>query len=127
MRQVVFITGEVGLGKTTLLEVFLEGVSDDGALWVGRGQCLEHYGAGEAYLPVLEALGQLCRGPDGQTLLTLLVQQAPSWIVQMPWLIDDATLKALQRRVMGVTRERMRWSWQSTLSGDGMGHGRCGI
>lgn len=106
-RQVVFVTGEVGLGKTTLVEAFLEGVSGGDALWVGRGQCLEHYGAGEAYLPVLEALGRLCRGIDGQRLVTLLIQQAPSWVVQMPWLIDDATLDGLQRRVMGLTRERM--------------------
>jgi hypothetical protein len=26
---------------------------------VGHGQCLDHYGAGEAYLPPLEALGRL--------------------------------------------------------------------
>jgi hypothetical protein len=30
---------------------------------VGRGQCIQHYGAGEAYLPILEALGRL--GRDG--------------------------------------------------------------
>jgi len=73
-RQVVFVTGEAGLGKTTLVEAFLEDVGGDGRLWVGRGQCLEHYGVGEAYLPVLEALGRLCRQPDGQTLLALLVR-----------------------------------------------------
>ena len=32
-----------------------------GALWIGRGQCIEQYGAGEAYLPLLEALGQMGR------------------------------------------------------------------
>jgi predicted ATPase/DNA-binding winged helix-turn-helix (wHTH) protein len=106
-RQVVFVTGETGLGKTTLVEAFLEDVGGDGRLWVGRGQCLEHYGVGEAYLPVLEALGRLCRQPDGQTLLALLVRQAPTWVVQMPWLVDDVTLDTLQRRVIGATRERM--------------------
>jgi hypothetical protein len=30
-------------------------------LWLARGECVEHYGAGEAYLPVLAALGRLCR------------------------------------------------------------------
>jgi hypothetical protein len=28
--------------------------------------CVEHYGAGEAYLPVLEAVGQLCRSAGGE-------------------------------------------------------------
>ena len=41
-------------------------------LWLGHGQCIEQYGAGEAYLPVLEALGRLCRGPDGERLVALL-------------------------------------------------------
>src|SRR5687767_73945 len=73
-RQVVFITGEAGLGKTTLVEAFLEGLGAYGILWLGRGQCLEQYGAGEAYMPVLEALGRLCLGLDGWALLALLVR-----------------------------------------------------
>ena len=35
------------------------------------------------------------------------MRRAPTWVVQMPWLVDDTTLEALQRRVMGVTRDRM--------------------
>lgn len=37
--------------------------------WVTVGQCIEQYGAGEAYLPVLEALGRLCRGADGEHVI----------------------------------------------------------
>ncbi|HEX2278929.1 MAG TPA: AAA family ATPase [Candidatus Tectomicrobia bacterium] len=106
-RQVVFVTGEAGLGKTTLVETFLQEVDGFGALSVGRGQCIEHYGVGEAYLPVLEALGQLCKEPAGQELISLLAKQAPTWLVQMPWLVSGAELDALQRRVMGATQERM--------------------
>jgi DNA-binding winged helix-turn-helix (wHTH) protein len=95
-RQVVFVTGEAGLGKTTLIETFIADLRGFGALWIGRGQCLEHYGAGEAYLPVLEALGRLCRESEGREFLALLAQRAPTWVVQMPWLIDDAGLEALQ-------------------------------
>ena len=40
---------------------------------VGHGQCIEPYGAGEPYLPVLEALGCLCRGPEGTRLVTVLM------------------------------------------------------
>jgi DNA-binding winged helix-turn-helix (wHTH) protein/predicted ATPase len=107
VRQVVFVTGEAGLGKTTLVEAFVEEISTHGPLWIGRGQCVEHYGAGEAYLPVLEALGRLCRGPGGQELLGLLGQQAPTWLVQMPGLVRAADLEALRRRIVGATRDRM--------------------
>jgi predicted ATPase len=106
-RQVVFVTGEAGLGKTTLIEAFLEGIGGEGALWIARGQCIEQYGAGEAYLPVLEAVGRLCRDPEGPEVLPLLARQAPTWVVQMPWLVDDTTLQTLQHRVVGATRERM--------------------
>src|SRR5439155_5018906 len=76
-------------------------------LRLARGQCIEHYGAGEAYLPVLEALGQLCRGPDGAHLVAWLAQHAPTWLVQMPALLAADALEAAQRRVLGATRERM--------------------
>jgi DNA-binding winged helix-turn-helix (wHTH) protein len=106
-RQVVFVTGEAGLGKTTLVEAFLHELGDAGALWIGRGQCIEHYGVGEAYLPILEALGRLCQRPRGQGLIALLMRQAATWVVQMPWLITDAELETLQRRAVGATQERM--------------------
>ena len=68
MRQVGFVTGEAGIGKTTVVDAFVAQVAGAPDLWLARGQCIEPYGAGEAYLPVLEALGQLCRGPDGERL-----------------------------------------------------------
>src|SRR5262249_23406303 len=86
---------------------FLAQVDHDASLWVARGQCAEHYGAGEAYLPVLEALGQLCRGPDGEQLVAWLAQHAPTWLVQMPALLSADALEAVQRRLLGATRERM--------------------
>ena len=57
-RAVVWVAGEPGIGKTTLIEHFVAGL---GAVAVARGQCVEHYGTGEPYLPVLEALAELCR------------------------------------------------------------------
>ena len=56
-RQVVFVTGEAGIGKTTLVNALLEHASAAAeGIWIARGQCLEQYGAGEAYLPVLDGL-----------------------------------------------------------------------
>jgi DNA-binding winged helix-turn-helix (wHTH) protein/predicted ATPase len=107
VRQILFVTGEAGLGKTMLVDTFLATVVDQGRLWIGRGQCLDHYGAGEAYLPVLEALERLCRGPGGPEVVEILRHQAPTWMVQMPGLVSPAELEGLQRRVLGTTQERM--------------------
>jgi DNA-binding winged helix-turn-helix (wHTH) protein/predicted ATPase len=106
-RQVVWVTGEAGIGKTTVVEAFRAAVAMDPAVWLAVGQCVEHYGTGEAYLPVLEALGQLCRGAGGERLVTLLRQHAPTWLVQMPWLLTPAHREQLRDELQGTTRERM--------------------
>ena len=106
-RQVVFITGEAGIGKTTLVDAFVDQLSSSASIWIGRGQCIEHYGAGEPYLPLLEALGRLGKGPDGARITTVLHQHAPSWLLQLPSLVSDAEIEVLHRRASGTTRERM--------------------
>jgi DNA-binding winged helix-turn-helix (wHTH) protein/predicted ATPase len=106
-RQIGFITGEPGIGKTTIVEAFLAQVDTSEPLRVGRGQCVEHYGAGEAYMPVLEALGRLCRGSAGDEVTKLLRRYAPTWLLQMPALLSEAERESFQRQVGGGTRERM--------------------
>ena len=106
-RQIVFVTGDPGIGKTTLVEAFLERVSTRGVFGVARGQCVEQHGPGEAFMPVLEGLERLCRGPIGGHLVSLLREHAPSWLLQLPGLIAAADREALQRQHAGVTRPRM--------------------
>jgi DNA-binding winged helix-turn-helix (wHTH) protein len=106
-RQVVFITGEVGIGKTALVESFLLRAARDPEIWLAHGQCLEQYGAGEAYLPVLEAFSRLCQEPGREALLELLRRRAPSWLRQMPWLAPADETEESGRDAIGATRERM--------------------
>jgi Cdc6-like AAA superfamily ATPase len=106
-RQVVFITGEAGIGKTSLVEVFLKEAISEPQVLVARGQCLEQYGSGEAYLPVLEAISRLCQEHRPTGFVELLRRQAPTWLQQLPWLLEDADWESLQRAVIGATRERM--------------------
>jgi DNA-binding SARP family transcriptional activator/predicted ATPase len=106
-RRIVFVTGEPGRGKTTLVDAFFAAAGVDEHLWVARGQCVEHYGRGEAYLPVLEALGRLCREPGGAPLVERLGRYAPTWLLQMPGVVDDGEVETLQRRAQGATQERM--------------------
>jgi DNA-binding winged helix-turn-helix (wHTH) protein/predicted ATPase len=106
-RQIVFVTGEAGIGKTALVKAFLQQVASDQGVWIGYGQCLGHYGVGEAYLPVLEALGRLCCTPGHERLLTALQQYAPTWLWRMPALIRPSDLEALQRGILSATQEHM--------------------
>jgi predicted ATPase len=106
-RQLVFVTGEPGIGKTALVETFLAEVGEANALRIGGGQCVEQYGTGEAYLPVLEALGRLGRAAGGERLVQILKQHAPTWLEQLPGLLSDRDVEAVQRRAQGATRERM--------------------
>jgi DNA-binding winged helix-turn-helix (wHTH) protein/predicted ATPase len=106
-RQLVFVTGEAGIGKTTLVDTVLARVPPTEALWMGYGQCIEPYGAGEAYLPLLDALSRLCRAPEGHDLVAVLQQHAPSWLGQMPTLTPVAERERLQPLTPGVTQGRM--------------------
>lgn len=101
-RAVVWVAGEPGIGKTTLIEHF---VASLGGIVCARGQCVEHYGVGEPYLPVLEALAELCR--RDRTLPALLRSVAPTWLLQLPWLSTAEERDALRRELTGVGPDRM--------------------
>ncbi len=104
-RQIVFVTGEAGIGKTSLVDTFARSIASDRNIRIGRGQCLEQYGTSEAYLPVLEAIGRLCR--EHQQLVDVLRAHAPMWLLQMPSLVSASDRELLSREVFGATRERM--------------------
>ena len=107
-RQIVFITGEPGIGKTALADEFQRrAVAEIPDLRIARGQCIEGYGAKEAFYPMLEALGQLSRGPGGNSVVEILSVQAPTWLVQFPAFIKPEQREMLQHEILGATRERM--------------------
>ena len=106
-RQVVFVTGEAGIGKTTLVDAFLAQIRDRADVRITSGQCVEQYGPGEAYMPLLEATTRLCRGPGRERRIEGLKRYAPSWLVQLPGLLDPEDRALLQQRVQGTSRERM--------------------
>ena len=105
-RRLGFISGEPGIGKTTLLNAFLDGLHDHSEIyWLGCGRCVEFYGLNEAYLPLLDALEQLCRGEQDDLVISELDRYAPSWLLQLPEFVTDRA--SLERRVQGSGRERM--------------------
>src|SRR5271157_3987528 len=107
-RQIVFVTGEPGIGKTALVDEFQRQVAADVVgIRIARGQCVEGYGGKEAYYPLLEALGQLCREPERDSLVQILEKQAPTLLVQFPALVRGEHREILKREILGATRERM--------------------
>ena len=106
-RQAVFLSGEPGIGKTALTDAFVALLHRHSDVWIARGQCVEQYGVGEAYLPVLEALGRLGREPGKEAVTTVLAQYAPTWLAQLPALVPAAEREGFQRLLASTTRERM--------------------
>jgi len=101
-RRIVWITGEAGVGKTTLVERF---ISEVGEGHCAHGHCVEQSGAGEPYLPVLEALTALCR--RNLALPDLMRAVAPSWLLRLPWLCSAAERDALRAELVGAGEARM--------------------
>ena len=97
-----WVAGEAGVGKTMLIEHF---VAEVGEMQCAYGQCVEQYGAGEPFMPVLEALTVLCRREA--SLVELIRAVAPTWLVQLPWLSTPAEREVLRRELNGSGQARM--------------------
>jgi tetratricopeptide (TPR) repeat protein len=106
-RRIIFISGEPGIGKTTLTHAFADSLSSNGLVRIGRGQCVEQYGAGEPYMPILEALTRMCREPGGEMIVDILHRVAPAWLAQMPSLISAEDRARLQGLAQSATQQRM--------------------
>jgi DNA-binding winged helix-turn-helix (wHTH) protein len=106
-RQLVLVTGEAGVGKSTLLDAFELRLAGHSGMRIARGQCVEGFGGKEAYYPILDAFGQLIRGPGAEGIIQILASQAPTWLIQFPFLLKADQRDALQREILGATRERM--------------------
>ena len=103
-RQMVFVCGEAGIGKSTLVENWMKTLRQRAA--IARGRCLQQFGNGEPYLPVFEALEQLSQSL-GRRLVEHLRSRAPTWLLHMPALISLEDRVKLRDEVFGSTRERM--------------------
>jgi len=107
-RTVGFLAGDAGIGKTTLVDAFLaHAIAAVPGLVVARGECREVIGTDEPYRPLLEALHALATGPHGGAVRSALRIHAPTWLAQLPSLLDADEETALRGRLFGSTSERM--------------------
>lgn len=106
-RQVVFVSGEAGIGKTSLVNQFLALQASRPGLRIARGQCLEQFGEREAYYPVLDAIAGAARHWQGDEPKAVLRRVAPTWLLHLPGLVPPEELDDLRQRSFGATGERM--------------------
>ena len=109
--QMICITGEPGIGKSTLVEQFLAQCAAAGthcAFAIGR--CSERLAESEAYLPILEALESLLAVAGGMESGELMKLVAPTWYVQVAplWVSADPTFAAVVADAKAASRERMK-------------------
>ena len=97
----VCVTGEAGLGKTSVVEDFLRDLDGEpDRCGIARGRCSERLAGAEAYLPILEALGGLLRGPAGPAIAGTMRLVAPAWYEQL--------IPAGEPRPAGASQERLK-------------------
>ena len=116
--RVVCVTGEPGIGKTTLIQEFLVGVTEDSRkCFCSKGKCSERLAGTEAYLPVLEALENLTRADRSLQATTMLKQIAPTWYVQIAPVAaaSDPSFADVMADAKVASQERMKLEMDAFL------------
>jgi tetratricopeptide (TPR) repeat protein len=111
------LAGEPGIGKTTVVELFLRRLSTSGVRCaVGRGRCSERLVGTDAYLPVLEALESVVQG-GGEPALRLIRDLAPTWYLQIGPRTEDAQTGAGRPENSAASQERLKREFVALLKG----------
>jgi len=107
--RLIFLTGGPGIGKTSVADEFLRRSRKQyPGLLMSRGRCVEQYGTGEAYLPFLDAMGAMLRGPGLERIAAVMRTHAPTWCLELPTAFaTTGSLEKLQQETIGATKERM--------------------
>jgi predicted ATPase len=104
------VTGEPGIGKTTLVDDFLSELATTGRpCALARGRCSERLAGTEAYLPFLEALESLLEGVGGEAAARVMKATAPNWYAQVaPLAAEDSSLARALAESKAASQERLK-------------------
>ena len=104
------VAGEPGIGKTTLVEAFLDETTIAGRpCTIARGRCSERLSGTEAYLPFLEVLESLLKSQADGSVTKMMRETAPWWYAQVASLsADDPDDARLLQEVRNATQERAK-------------------
>lgn len=114
-RRVFLVSGHAGVGKSAIVSQFVSDIAKTSKALITWGQCVQHFGVGEPYEPILDALNRLCRQHDGGRFVPIIQRHGPTWLAQLPSLLPPETFLALQQAIAGSTRERMFRELTETL------------
>jgi predicted ATPase len=105
----VGVTGEAGIGKSSLTEDFLSElcVGADQPI-LARGRCSERLAGAEAYLPILEALEHVLRRSSNVSVEQLMRTVAPTWYLQVATSSGHPSIMELRKDAPVVSQERMK-------------------
>jgi DNA-binding winged helix-turn-helix (wHTH) protein/tetratricopeptide (TPR) repeat protein len=139
--QVVFVSGEPGIGKSQLVRRFTELARAEAPLALAlTGHSVQLFGAAEPHLPFLEALTGGLAGGARAELLEALAVHAPAWCARLgaaraarpggadaaltwesphlgPRELVDALAAASQSRPLLLVLEDMHWADASSVDG----------
>jgi predicted ATPase len=82
-RQIVFVSGETGIGKTALIDAFSSQMKRTQRATVVAGQCVNGFAGRQMYYPLMEALAELCSEPHGKWTKPILARKAPAWVAAL--------------------------------------------
>ena len=107
--RLVCVTGEPGIGKTTLVNEFVEQLNTERISYTyARGICSERLAGAEAYLPILELLEHFSR-EGGETVARTLRVLAPTWYVRVVSLSNiDSSAERVLTDARTASQERMK-------------------
>ena len=127
-RQIVFLSGDSGIGKTALVDSFCRSFDPSTPVAVARGQCVQGVAHREEYYPVMEALAGLCSSPDGQFVCDILARLAPAWLSALgrhvasgttprgPGELCAALEEIAASRPLVLVFDDLHWADESTLN-----------
>lgn len=114
---IVCVTGEPGIGKTTVLdEFFRELAKAERSYALAKGKCSERLAGAEAYLPVLDALESLVQGDHANAAAEIMKSTAPNWYEQIaPLAAKDSSLMQELVQSKAASQERLKRELASYL------------
>lgn len=110
-RQVVFITGEAGIGKTSLIDAFRTATSQT---CMAYGHCVEGLSEKEPYYAILEALGHCFTSTDQEDKPAAGAARLRSY-QDRPGELCEALEDLAREKLFFLIIEDIQWAHQSTL------------
>ena len=115
--MIVGIAGDAGMGKTVLIETFLDGIEVGGMpITVAKGQCSERLAGSEAYLPLFDVMEHLLAKDGDGSVNSIMRKMAPWWYVHVAALSpDDPDNQGILEMAQRTSQEQIKRELTSFL------------